>query len=300
MADEPSKSTDQLTFSQRHGYEPLPQAMRLEELSDNLRIEIFNAVRSLFLGIDSNSSQFLSVQQKRLIECVSGEFLGQTEDTIIKGFIPVSEVPKRIKEAILKDKFNRILDLIEITIKHGFIVPEMGRDTEIFVHCVHDLFQKHSAPYRLDISHSPHHFLPICSKEQGDLLLKDIRMIQNGGMEGAETHLRQAANHLNKQQFANSVKESISAVESVARRISPRSKTLGVALNSLEKNGVLTNKQLKDGFEKLYAYTNSEEGVRHSLVFKDSPDIGLDEAVFMFGSCASFAAYLVSKYIKMD
>lgn len=46
--------------------------------------------------------------------------------------------------------------------------------------------------------------------------------------------------------------------------------------------------------------TSSEEGVRHSLVFKDSADVGLDEAMFMFGACASFAAYLANKHRQTE
>ena len=31
---------------------------------------------------------------------------------------------------------------------------------------------------------------------------------------------------------------------------------------------------------------------------KDAPDVDPDEAVFMFGACASFAAWLVNKHRK--
>ena len=127
-----------------------------------------------------------------------------------------------------------------------------------------------------------------------------IETIYESGMEGAATHLRQAAEHINAQRFADSVKESIHAVEAVVCKIDPTSSTLGKALKTLEKKGLLANKQLKAALEKLYAYTNSEEGVRHSLVFQDSPDVGLEEAVFMFGACALFAAYLVSKHLQME
>ena len=74
------------------------------------------------------------------------------------------------------------------------------------------------------------------------------------------------------------------------------SKTLGPALNSLEKAGLLKHQSLKAAFEKLYGYTSNEQGIRHALLDQDSPDVGLDEAVFMFGACASFAAYLAKKH----
>lgn len=72
------------------------------------------------------------------------------------------------------------------------------------------------------------------------------------------------------------------------------------ALNTLEREKLLKNKQLKAGFEKIYAYANSEEGVRHAQVLQNSSDVGIDEAVFMFGACASFAAYLSTKNQKVE
>ena len=118
-------------------------------------------------------------------------------------------------------------------------------------------------------------------------------------MQGAAAHLRQAAQHINAGQQGNSIADSIHAVESVARIIDPNSnKTLGPALSSLEKAGVLKHPALKEAFKKLYGYTNDEQGIRHALLDRDSPDVGLDEAMFMFGACASFADYLVSKHRK--
>ena len=118
-------------------------------------------------------------------------------------------------------------------------------------------------------------------------------------MKGAVTHLRESAKHINLGQFADSVIDSISAIESVARLIDPRaSNTLTSALNSLENAGLLNHKALKKAFFNLYGYTSDEQGIRHALLEKDLPEVGMDEAIFMFGACASFAAYLVEKHRK--
>ena len=90
------------------------------------------------------------------------------------------------------------------------------------------------------------------------------------------------------------------AVESVARTIDPEAgKTLGPALKSLEKEGVLNHRALQDGFSKLYGYTSNENGIRHALLDEGAADVDLDEAVFMFGACASFAAYLVNRHKQL-
>ena len=114
-------------------------------------------------------------------------------------------------------------------------------------------------------------------------------------MEGAGSHLRQAVTHINAHQYADAVADSIHAVESIARTIDPKANTLGPALNSLEEAGLL-NRQFKQALGKLYDYTNTEQGIRHALLDKESAEVGLDEAMFMFGACASFAAYLTQKH----
>ena len=77
-------------------------------------------------------------------------------------------------------------------------------------------------------------------------------------------------------------------------------KKLSLALDSLETAGLLNHPALKDAFNKLYGYTSDEKGIRHALLDKEAANVGLDEAMFMFGACASFAAYLVNRHQKAN
>ncbi|MDR2251684.1 MAG: hypothetical protein LBD98_02470, partial [Endomicrobium sp.] len=92
--------------------------------------------------------------------------------------------------------------------------------------------------------------------------------------------------------FRNSIKESISAVEYVVRDITGAS-TLGDGLNKLEKKGIKINVCLKEAFDKLYAYTNSEDGIRHANM--NNNNVSFDEAKFMLVVCSSFINYITSK-----
>ena len=47
---------------------------------------------------------------------------------------------------------------------------------------------------------------------------------------------------------------------------------------------------------KLYGYTSDERGLRHPLLEREEANVGMDEAVFMLGACASFASYLWRKH----
>ena len=158
-------------------------------------------------------------------------------------------------------------------------------------------FEQHAAAYKLDTSQQPYWFVPQASEEQGKATQQAIETIRESNFDGAATHLREAAKHINMQQYADSVADSIHSVESVARMIDPEaSETLGPALDSLETSKVLKHQALKDAFKKLYGYTSNDQGIRHALLNQDVPNVGLDEALFMYGACASFAAYLANKH----
>ncbi len=138
--------------------------------------------------------------------------------------------------------------------------------------------------------------VPRVSRAAGEATQCALETIRAGGMDGAALHLRQAAEHINARQYADAIADSIHAIESVARTIDAKSTTLGAALKSLEEARLLKHRALKQAFEKLYGYTNTEQGIRHALLDKDAADVGLEEAMFMFGACASFVAYLTQKH----
>ena len=281
-----------LPFSQRYKYEPLPEPMRLEQLSNDLRREIWNAVRTLLLkGKKGHTSPYFSAQHKRFIERILGKFHRLSEDEITTSY---REVLVSFKSTIVDGQFNRVLDLLELILNDiefgDELVFEMG-----------DLFELHHAPYWVDPSQEPYRFHPRSSVEQGQAAQQAIQMLQENKMDGATAHLGQASEHINQGQYADSVSDSIAAVESVARKIDPKAnRTLSPALDSLEQAGVVKHPALKMAYSKLYGYTSDEEGIRHALIDKSEADVGLDEAVFMYGACASFAAYLASKQRVLD
>ncbi len=287
MAEIQDNSFQNLTFSQRHGYEPLPEPMRLEFLSDDLRRDLCNVVYKLLYV---EYSTFMRSQIQLFVR-VLGRFYKQPEDEVSNLNL---DIYKKFKSVLLDDTFNRILDLIELIVNDVDTYRKLAETIQL-------LFEQHSAAYYLDLSQQPYMFHPRCSKEQGIATIKAINTIQENGMEASAIHLRQAAEHINAQQYGDSIANSIHAVESVAKLIDPRAAgTLTPALRNLEKQGLKLHPALREGFEKLYGYTSGEPGIRHARIDKDSPEVGLDEAMFMFGACASFAAFLVSKHKKFN
>lgn len=112
---------------------------------------------------------------------------------------------------------------------------------------------------------------------------------------GVDLHLSRALQLLADRKnpdYRNSIKEAISAVESMARHITgnPRA-TLGDALSSLSKDAKL-HAALSGGFNKLYGYTSDEGGIRHAML--DEPHLTQADARYFLISCSAFVNYLKS------
>jgi hypothetical protein len=109
-------------------------------------------------------------------------------------------------------------------------------------------------------------------------------------------HLKRALELLSDRSnpdYRNSIKESISAVESLARVITGNPKaTIGEALKVLERSRKI-HPALQEAFSKLYGYTSDEGGIRHAML--DEPDISASDAKYFLLSCTSFINYMKSR-----
>ena len=86
MNDNPKHSEKYLTFSQRQGYESMPEPMRLEEISDALRREIWNETRRLlesFVILDHYFSEvYFNPNGVEFVKRVIGKLLKISEDEV--------------------------------------------------------------------------------------------------------------------------------------------------------------------------------------------------------------------------
>jgi hypothetical protein len=137
---------------------------------------------------------------------------------------------------------------------------------------------------------------PLGSPEEIGTLNKAFADLTAVEFRGAKAHLAKAAEALTLGQWADSVRESIHAVESVTRVLEPDadlSKALGRLAGSTGIHG-----SLKSGMIKLYGYSSDEQGIRHSLLEKGDASVDETDALFMLGACAAFVSYIINKARK--
>jgi len=92
----------------------------------------------------------------------------------------------------------------------------------------------------------------------------------------------------NSPDYRNSIKESISAVESLVQKTLGKDGTLGNLIKKLDLHPAL-----QSAFSSLYGYTSDEDGIRHAIL--DSERITFEDAKFFLVICSAFINFVNSK-----
>ena len=286
MTDSEELDIRNLTFSQAQGYEEVPGPLALGELSYETRVRLWDLLTA---GAWIRPSPYSNYRYWQIGGAWTSIFRTLHSDFWIKPLDAFTGSSNNIfidyKSAILEHlSFNKVFDLFQIIMRHPLCPRE-------FTLAIAQLFKDCRLAYVVDTM-GPATILPAATRQEGEAIIGTLNEFREAGLQGAEAHLRKAAENINRGDWPGAVRESIHAVESVARQLDPdASKTLGPALTSLEKSGQL-HPALKEAFSKLYGYTSDEEGIRHPLIASATSPAGQDEAVFMLGACAAFASYL--------
>ena len=276
-----------LSFSQAEGYEELPKTLKLKELPREARVHIWNV---FYLHLEDAVERHYDIN-----------YLTQEWNNIMRHFylwhdyVPLDELDVRysvvlmdLKDRIYRLPFNKVFDLIQFVMRHSDCPDQ-------FTNLMKKAFSRCRLAYTIS-EDQPVTIIPAVTRTEGELIVASLNNLSTAGLGGSASHLRKSAERINRSEWADSIRESIHAVESVARQIAPdRTNTLTQALESIDKKGSF-HPDLKEACKKLYWYTSDEEGVRHALLDRKHSRVGRDEAVFMLGACASFASYLWLKH----
>jgi len=106
------------------------------------------------------------------------------------------------------------------------------------------------------------------------------------------THLNRSLELLSDRQnpdYRNSIKESISAVESLVSITLGQKGTLGQLIKKLEKE-IGLHPALQSAFSNLYGYTSDESGIRHAIL--ESKQINFEDAKFFLVICSAFVNFV--------
>ncbi|WP_279100860.1 AbiJ-NTD4 domain-containing protein [Bartonella apis] len=302
-----SNSTDDLPFSQRYGHVPVIQQLALGEITTAFREDIKALLDEVIPQYDERYIDYKSVDFFRdvYINIYGGRYqvfsmnienvdIFYNRNSISKSFI-INFLFRFIGDC----KFFKLFDLLEKLINNqkqlNLYAHNYNGNNRIFGDVLNELFKKHHLAYTIYNGKIE----PISSEFEGKAYVAALDETKDTGQLGAHSHLLKAGEQINHQKWADSVRESISAVEAVCRQIVGENATLGSALNEIEKNYPL-HPAFKKALSELYGFTSDENGIRHSLLDKSSAAVDEADALFMLGACASFVSYLLSRTRSKD
>ncbi|MCF6343117.1 MAG: hypothetical protein L3J15_00370 [Devosiaceae bacterium] len=263
-------------FSERNGLAEVSKTIQKDGMTDELRNSLWN-----ILHIPYWNNFFTGHQEIIFIS----DFIKLLQQFHLKK--PIDELPNNseeqlefIKKYFYNCKWYEIYDFLEFFYKYN--------EDENLEKNINAILKRELSAYRLIDGI----FADITDEQEIEAL---EQALADDRFKGVQEHFKTALKLLSDRKdpdYRNSIKESISAVESMCKIITGENgSTLGKALNALEKQGKL-HKHLKDGFVKLYAYTN-DDGIRHAIM-KES-NIDADDAKYFLLSCTSFINYLKTK-----
>ena len=274
-----------LPFSQRYGFEPTEIPFQVDNIDNNLRVDLWNAF-FLFIHSPLEKTEYGKDSYRVVYKLAWIHFFRKPYDEFSNRDYELSGL---VRNYILKETWYKVYEFYEFVFAN--IIDSNYYEVANFVNYVDDKLILNHSGYRI----VNYKFVPITNQTEIDEIENVRTASHKNNLSGIQQHLNSALDLISKKpkpDFRNSIKESISMVEVICRIIEPSENTLGKALNKLEKNGRI-NQTFKVALEKLYAYSNGKNGIRHALM--DDENLKSEDARFFLVSCSAFTNYLIEK-----
>ena len=270
------------TFSQRRGLKPISDIMQIDGMNDKLRNSLWN-VLSENLFLEYSQSLFITIIYSGKSIEIFIKYMWKKYFKFLLDNLPDSpgSSVRWLFKYFQNCQWNEVYDFLEITINY-FKSPELVED-------INSVLERELAGYRFVGGV----FTDITNEQEIEML---EQAVNDKNFPAVSTHLKRSLALMSDREnpdYRNSIKESISAVESLTKAITGKPKaTLADALKVLEVSHNL-HPALKNSFLILYGYTSDEGGIRHAMLTE--PDLTIADAKFFLLSCTSFINYLKLK-----
>ena len=278
-----------MRFSERNGYKSVRQIIQKESIDNDLRNRLWSI---LYVQIFEKYS---------LHERYTNLFSPLISKIWIDFFkLPLDAKPSPYKfKAFIKDylyncEWYLFYDLIEFIIQNKTGTCLFGHTTAYsqthLINAINQVLESELSAYRV----INQHIIEITTDQEIQSLEEALKNSQP--YSGVQQHLNQALKLMSDRQnpdYRNSIKESISAVESICKIITKNDKaSLGQALKLIEDKYGL-HEALKKSLSQLYGYTSDGDGIRHAML--EESNLSYIDAKFMLVACTNFINYLIDK-----
>ena len=283
-------------FSQRYGFAKVRDKLQIESMDEGLKNRLWNIVKKFYINtlighldiayqtIKCDEGEIRNFNDKIFVSKLYDQFFKTSEE-------PLTYSKNKIKND-LKNKFYRlawyeIYDFIEY-------VADIYHNKEYsnyFRQEVNKILEEEMSGYRF----VDNYIAPIIDEVE----IKEVEEALESAYLPVRKHLSNALELLSDREspnYQNSIKESITAVESVAKIISGKETDLAQCLKYIDLG---LNKAFKTSMAQLYSWTNKEDGIRHGHTGEELKT-SFEEAKYMLVTCSAFVNYLIAKNNKVS
>jgi hypothetical protein len=288
-----------MRFSDRIGATQASLVLYVDSIPDSLRNSIWNFILELY----PNSAH--DEEKRKLCLYLAKHFRKSRVDQVPSRSYDLSEW---LQSYYFSLTWYQIYNLVEFLVKHHYYILHHVSGFHTDHRKLNSLKEgmENRFNHMFEMERSGFRFIggvlsPITDQLELDAIATSIAQLNEAQLVGAKKHIQTALELFSKRptpDYRNSIKESISAVESVTKIIGTKDGDgISTALKVLGEKANLHG-ALKSAFEKLYGFASDDDGIRHAMI--DDPSVGFDEAKYMIVSCSAFCSYLLGKAQSVD
>lgn len=279
-----------MRFSDRIGITKVKSTIQIDFIDEELRNGLWNVFQVFFIQpmIRQNGLYMYSSRFKSFVESIWFSFFKEPIDQIPYN---KSDVANTLRRRFFEWEWYEVYNFIEFSLSSNEV------DSIELEKGYNFILEREVSGYRfIDMV-----LAPITSEVEINEIQEAINSTDNNDETGVNTHLKRALGKLTDKKnpdYRNSIKESISAVESISKVIAGDKKAeLGKAIKAI-KSKIEIHPALEKGFLSIYGYTSDGDGIRHALLEKDN--VHFEDAKYMLVACSSFVNYLKIKADKAE
>ena len=281
------------SFSERQGHIEVRTLTQRENLDDETRLALWNTLAPMMevfaKGRERFDSQDDTVEQGILLDLWTRDFQRARDERA-----STSYVWGLVKERVLTGEWNEAMDILEAVVKYTgkHKTSRTQKLQSTVLGALNNSFETHLVGYRF----IGQEITPVDSNAEAEAIT--TAQTDAAPIAGARHALDRAVELLADRatpDYPNSIKESISAVESIVKKITGEG-TLGAGLGKLDAAGLAMHPALKAAWLKMYGWTSDDDGIRHGEIEAADADQAL--AKYVLVTCSAFVSYLIEEGSK--
>lgn len=276
-----------MRFSERYGYKTARETIQIDSISEELRNSLRSALKIHFWDrayYSSSSHGYVltegaNPELKILCERLWLNYFKKPLDTLDGDW---TDVLPQLRKYFFTCTWYEAYDFVEF-VANNF--PHSGRKE--FMEACNSILVREVSAYRFVNG--------LITRITDETEIAEIDRALESTRDPVRTHLRRALELFSDREspdYRNSIKESISAVESLVATVVGEKGTLGQLLKKLEDE-ISLHPALNSAFSSLYGYTSDEDGIRHAIL--ESKDLVFEDAKFFLVVCSAFVNFVESK-----